>query len=147
MANMTTSRVTGLKEARAALRKLPDRVQKRVMSGAVRAGATVIRSEVKRAAPVGGEPSKAAEMYGRLKDNLRVIKLKRNIPKGSAMYRVDTGNAFWGYMLEFGTVLMAARPWFRPAVDGGYAKAVNKIKERLAAGIEREATKLYKGRK
>jgi len=103
---------------------------------------TVLKTVVKKAAPVGKRPSKASATYGRLKDNIRVIRLKRNIPKSSVSFRIDTGKAFWGYMVEFGTSTLAPMPWFRPAVDAGLAKALNKIKERLAIGIEREAIKL-----
>jgi HK97 gp10 family phage protein len=138
-------KITGLNEARNLLKVLPDRTQKRVLNGAVRAGATVLRKEIKAAAPVDADKrSPASEKYGRLKDNIRVLRLKFGVPKTSAMYRVDTGRAFWGYFLEFGTRFIAARAWFRPAVDANFDRAVNQMKERLASGIEREAEKLVK---
>ncbi|OAN53893.1 hypothetical protein A6A04_13455 [Paramagnetospirillum marisnigri] len=164
MATTTLSRVTGLAEARKALRQLPVNVERKVLRAATRSGAMVMRSAVKAAAPVGDEPSKMSAQYGSLRDNIRVIRLKLNIPKGSAMYRVDTGDAFWGYFMEFGTGMhytagpgrskganartqLAARPWFRPAVDGAFAKAVSKMKEQLASGIAREAEKLGRAQK
>ena len=140
-----TSRVTGLAEAAAVLKRLPERVQSRVLRGATAAGARVMLKEVRAAAPVAaGEPSAASQRYGRLRDNIRVVRLKRDVPPSSAAYRVDTGKSFWGMFLEFGTRLIAARPWFRPAVDTSYEKAVGTIKERLAAGVAREAEKMAK---
>lgn len=139
------SRVTGLADARKVLKQLPERVQKRVMGAATRAGATLLRQETRRAAPVGDEPSAMSAKYGRLKDNIRVLRLKRDVPEGGALYRVDTGSAPWGYWREYGTSHQPAQPWFRPAVDGAFARVVNRIKERLARGVEREALKLGKG--
>lgn len=138
------SRVVGLAEARRALKLLPDRVQKRVLRNATAAGATVMRRAVKAAAPTGAAPSAASGQYGRLKDNIRTVRLKRGLPDTTAAYRVDTGPSFWGMFLEFGTRLMAARPWFRPAADAAADSAVGAIKERLAAGVAREAEKLGK---
>ena len=139
----TNIKISGLKEARAALKLLPDRVQKRVQGAATRSGATVMRAEARRDAPVGDEPSEASKKYGSLKSNIRIIKLKR-VPKGTTGYRVNTGDAFWGVILEVGSRFMAARPWFRPAIDRSRDKALDKMRERLAAGIEREAKKLSK---
>ena len=142
MAVSTKTTVRGLKETRALLRKLPDRAQKKVMGGAVRSGATVFKKEVKKNAPVGDEPSPISKKFGPLKDNIRVVRLKRGIPKTSSSYRVDTGKSPQGFWREFGTSRQPAQPWFRPAVDGGWQSAVNKIKERLGAGVAREAAKL-----
>lgn len=137
------SRVVGLDEARRALKQLPDKVQRRVLRGATAAGARAMAKAVKDAAPVEtGEQSNASKQYGRLKDNVRVIRLRRGYPDTTAAYRVDTGKAFWGMFLEFGTRLISARPWFRPAVDASGDKALNTIKERLASGVAREAEKL-----
>ncbi len=147
MAGTRLSRVTGLADARKALRQLPVNVERKVLRAAVRSGAAVTKAAVKAAAPVGDEPSKISAKFGHLKDNIRVIRLKRDIPKGSAQYRVDTGKAPQGFWREFGTSKQPARPWFRPAVDSSFAKAVNKMKEQLAKGVAREAEKLGKGRK
>ena len=136
------SRVKGLKEARWALKQLPEKVERRVLRSATRSGGAVLRRAVRSAAPIGEEPSEASAKYGRLRENIRLIRLKRNIPKGSAIYRVDTGKAFWGYLLERGTRWITAQPWFRPAVAASWPRAVNTIKERLAQGVAREAEKL-----
>lgn len=144
MAKLTQSRVTGLSDARAILKKLPQNVQRRVLRQATRAGASVLRLAVRRAAPIGDQPSALADKFGPLKTNIRVIRLKRGIPKDQAEYRVDTGDSPQGFWREFGTSRQPAQPWFRPAVDSAWDKAVARIKERLARGVEREAVKLAK---
>lgn len=134
-------KISGLNEALAILRKMPDRVRTRVLRGAVRAGATVMRRQVRANAPRGDEPSPASEKYGRLRDNIRIIRLKRG-PKTWAGYRVDTGDAYWGYFIEFGTVKMAPRAWFRPAVDTAAEASLARMRDQMGRSIEREAAKL-----
>lgn len=144
MARQTESRVSGLAEARSALKRLPPNVQRRVLRAAVRAGATVLRKEVRARAPVGDEQSEYSKRYGTTRKNIRIIRLKRGIPADAAAFRVDTGDAMQAYWYEYGTRHQPARPFFRPAVDQAWQRAVNAMKERLAAGIEREARKLAK---
>ncbi|NFV79999.1 HK97-gp10 family putative phage morphogenesis protein [Magnetospirillum aberrantis] len=147
MTRLTQSRVVGLRDARAILKKLPQNVQRRVLNNATRAGATVMKGAVRRKAPIGVEPSDLSEKYGPLKDNIRIVRLKRGVPKDQAEYRVDTGNAPQGFWAEFGTSRQPARPWFRPAADSAWSRAVARIKERLAAGVAREAEKLGKSQR
>lgn len=147
MAGTNLSRVTGLADARKLLRQLPVNVERRVLRAATRSGAVILKNAVRAAAPVGETPSKISAKWGHLRDNIRVIRLKRDVPKGSAMYRVDTASAPQGFWMEFGTSKQTARPWFRPAVDGAFAKAVARMKEQLAAGVAREAEKLGKTQK
>lgn len=135
------SQVTGLKECNEVLKRLPERVQKRVLANAVRAGATVVNRAVKAAAPVGDEKSPASKQYGSIKQNIRVQRL-RKVPKTAAGHRVWTKDAFWAMFYEFGTSRQPARPFFRPAWDASLSEAVARIRERLAAGVEREAKKL-----
>lgn len=144
---MTESRVTGLADARKLLNQLPINVQKRVLKAATRSGAAVLRVAVRKAAPVSEVMSKMSRTWGHLRDNVRVVQLKKDVPKDSAMFRVDTGNAPQGYWREFGTSRQPAKPWFRPAVDSAFARAVDRMKERLALGVAREAEKLGKSQR
>lgn len=136
-----SSRVGGFTEARALLKQLPPNIEKRVLQRAVNAGASEIRKAVKAAAPVGKEPSQASAKYGRLKQNIRVMRLKR-VQRGAKGARVWTRFAFWGYFLEFGTKHQPARPWFEPAVASSQASAFDKMRTALVIGIEREANRL-----
>ncbi|WP_420141773.1 HK97-gp10 family putative phage morphogenesis protein [Sphingomonas sp.] len=54
--------------------------------------------------------------YGHLRDNIRVRRVKAQ-KQSAIVYAVHTGDAFWAYFLEFGTVAMRAMPWARPIID------------------------------
>ncbi|MBF0358863.1 MAG: HK97 gp10 family phage protein [Magnetococcales bacterium] len=158
-----TFKLSGLEGARKVLQKLPERVQKRVVTAATRSQAVAVRAEVRNAAPTGdGEKSKASKTYGSLKSNIRLLKLKK-MPRGSVGYRIDLGpsakRSFWGYFHEYGTgrfsvapggrskrgkskVHMRPRPWFRPAVNRAAPRANQKLQQSMVRGIEREAGKL-----
>jgi HK97 gp10 family phage protein len=135
------SRTGGFEEARRLLRQLPQNIEQRVVQGATLAGARELRKAVRAAAPMGKEPSEASAQYGRLKQNIRVIRLKR-VPRGSKGARVWTFHAFWGYFLEFGTKHQPARPWLEPAIASAQSAAFDKMRQALVLGIEREANKL-----
>ena len=137
---MATPHIKGFKELDRLLQQLPSRVESRVLQAATQAGARVIAKEVKANAPVGsGKQSPASKLYKRLSQNIKVQALKNVRAKGRRGSRVFTGQAFWGLFLEFGTRYIAARPWFRPAIDRGVPGAIKKLKESLGRGIEREA--------
>lgn len=139
----TKTHISGLSEARDLLKKLPDKVANKVLVDALRSGTTIVHKAVLNSAPYAtGKRSRASELYGHLKDNIRMFKLKFNVPEQTVIFRVNTGDSFWGRFLEFGTRFFPARPWFRPAVDANIDHASNEIKEKLAEGIEREALKM-----
>jgi HK97 gp10 family phage protein len=56
-------------------------------------------------------------VYGHLRTNIRSPQGRCPQGDGSVVYAVTTGDAFWGYFLEFGTVDMAPHPWARPIVE------------------------------
>lgn len=139
--------VSGFKEAEAVLKRLPQRVENRVLQAATMAGARVIRKGVKADAPRGdkGKQSAASKKYKRLSQNIKAQPLKSlRKKKGIRGARITTGNAFWGMFLEFGTRHIAARPWFRPAVSRAQQAAVAKLKTAIGVGVNREAAKLAK---
>lgn len=141
---MTLKHVSGFRELEAVLRKLPQNVEHRVLQSATMAAARVIRKNVKAKAPrsVKGDQSPSSKLYKHLYQNIKVEQLRRARKKGMRGARVVTGDAFWGRFLEFGTRFISASPWFRPAVSESADPAVDKMKDALVRGIEREATKL-----
>jgi len=144
---MTLKHTSGFREAEAILRRMGPRVEHRVLQNATMAGARVMGKNVKADAPrsAKGKRSKASETYKRLFQNIKVKPLRYlRKRKGVRGARVSTGNAFWGMFLEFGTRFISARPWFRPAISKSVDSAVNKMKEILGRGIDREAGKLAK---
>ena len=141
------SHMSGFLEADKVLRQLPNVIANRILQNATLAAARVVRKNIKADAPrsAAGDRSPSSERYGKLWKNIKVerlrsLKNKKN-KKGAS---VNTGDAFWGRFLEFGTRRMAARPWFR----SGFARSVDaanaKLKEFLVRGIERETIKLAK---
>ncbi len=76
-----------------------------------------------------------------------MFKLKYNVPEDTVIFRVDTGDGFWGLFLEYGTRVIQAKPFFRPAIDANIDHISNEVKQKLAKGIESEAKKLARGKK
>ncbi len=151
--------VQGLKELGAALRALPDRVAKNVARGAVAATAAVIRDEAKSRAPVyTGQVSKGHPPAGTLK---RAI-ITKQIPEKSGPLKqtyyvhVRTGkkyakqgkkgnlsqDAFYWWMVEFGTAKMSAKPFMRPAFDAKKVAAVAAFERYLKTRLPLEVEKL-----
>lgn len=137
------SRIDGFKEAEKLLKQLPERTQNRVLQAAVTSGAREVRKAVKAAAPqsTDAERSPASKKYGRLRDNIRVIRLRR-VPRGTKAARVDMGNAFWGLILALGSRYIPANPWFSNAFNGATAAGFAKMRDTLVDRIEKEAVKL-----
>ena len=132
-------KMEGFKELSSLLEQLPVRVEKKVLQGAVTGAMREARKEIKAAAPKHlDKQSPSSKQYGTLQKNIRVIRLKR-VRKGEKGARVDTGNAFWGYIYEMGSRYQAARPWFLPAFNRSLATIADTLRKRIADGIDREA--------
>jgi len=133
--------IKGFDEVKKLLDQLPDKVSRRIAQSAVTSAARVVQKEVKKAAPRGTEPSNASRKYGRLRDNIRVIRL-RFVKDGQVAARVDTGSAFWALFIEFGTRYIAAKPWFSPAFNNAAGAAFDKMRDTLARRLEKETEKM-----
>jgi HK97 gp10 family phage protein len=101
----TQVRITGARQLEAVLKKLPHEIRGRVLDAAMRAGGRVLQQELKATAPVGAKPH---PKYGHLRDNVRVIRVKRS--KASAHFAVSVGRAFWAIWLEFGAAPHVIEP-------------------------------------
>lgn len=140
--------VSGFAEADKVLRQLPIAVETRVLQKSVNAGARVWRDSAKASAPRGsGKQSPSSKRYKRLFQNIKTQVLKSVKAKGRRGARVYTKDAFWGVFLEFGTRYIAARPWFRPAIEGSKDQAAKAMRDQLGKGIEQEAVKLARKNK
>lgn len=73
--------------------------------------------------------------YGHLRDEIRVRREGTDNVNQIA-FRVSTGNAFWGYFYEFGTVKQAPNPIFRSATEAMKDELVTIQIQRLRSGIE-----------
>ncbi len=146
MAASATIQVTGLRELGERMRKLSDKVAKRVSVAATGAAARVIK---KRAiANVVRNPSIET---GSLRDSL----ITKKVPKGQSAVTSEhivtvrgrgkpankkgqkINRAPHAHLVEFGTVNMPAEPFLRPAFDNGKKEALDAMVDRLTAGITR----------
>ncbi len=137
----------GLDDANRVLKQLPNRIENKVLQAATRKGAGVLAVQLRKNAPRGtGKQSPASQTYGKLIRNIRVQALKSKRRKGQRGSQVWTRDAFWGYILEFGSKYISARPWWRPTVAANEQAAFAAMREELGKGIEREAEKLSRSR-
>jgi HK97 gp10 family phage protein len=132
----------GVKELEIALEALGKDVATRIGRKAVRDPAKVLQEALVLSAPYRpGTREKSNGRYGHLRDNLKVVSVRAKKP-GLLLYRVSTGDAFWGNFLERGTVTITPRPWMRPTVDRETDNIVSLQIETLTLGIDRAAKRL-----
>ena len=138
MSSIVKFEMKGLDELDRAVKKLPEKIQKRVLIGALRAGGRVIQKEAKARAPVKS---------GNLKRNISVVagKSKKSAPIGQVQAEVfvaTTPKAWYSHLIEFGTKHISAKPFLRPAFDTTHQEVLNAIGDKLAEGILKETAKL-----
>lgn len=85
--------ITGGRELDRMLQSLPVKMERSIMRGALRAGAVIIRDEIKSRAPVAS---------GALRDSIRVTSRAK---KGTVSASAKVGNriAWYAHLVEFGT--------------------------------------------
>lgn len=136
----TTIKVEGLRELGEAMRGLSEDINKRIARAATGAAAQVIRKSAISKAPVD---------TGNLRKNIIIKRLPASetsltsehivtVRKGRTRKQKAAGirDAFYGQFVELGTVKMAARPFLRPSFDENKERAVQAMKDRLAARID-----------
>jgi HK97 gp10 family phage protein len=129
-----TVKVTGLKEIKEKLSKLPEKIQKNILRTAIHAAAAELRDAAKEEAPVRS---------GELRKSIKAVR-KRGT-KVEVQSNVNVG-AFYGLMVEKGHVLakrnnagkvegighVPAHPFLRPAYDRMKDKVVDFVKNKIA---------------
>jgi HK97 gp10 family phage protein len=144
-----TISITGLADLEKRLMGFSDRIAKNIMRGAISAGAALIRNEARRLAPKDtGEMARdimikrAREVRGSGKIEYQVfVRTGKKSRMAGKKRDVNRDSYYWRFV-EFGTVKMSAKPFMRPAFDGQKEAATVRIKEYLAARIEKEAARL-----
>lgn len=153
---MSELNVKGLAELDKLLKELPAKVEGNIMRGAMRAGAKVFEDRAKQMVPVKS---------GQLRDS---IKVSTRSKRGRVSATVTAGGkkAFYAHMVEFGTARhfikpksrkslffagmakevvdhpgATAKPFMRPALDGGQAEAVNAAADYIRKRLAKEAAK------
>lgn len=144
-----TVEVKGLDVLERGLLALPEAVAGKALSQALFAGAGVIRKEAQLRIPVGSVPHYIGRKAkgklvqpGNLRKQLRTRRIRDG--KFSQMLGVTfSGDGFYGMFQEFGTARHKAQPFLRPAFDAKKDEALQRIRDRLAANIERQSRKIY----
>lgn len=132
MADGVTVKITGLEQLSQKMQEFPEKMLKKGVRTALRAGGEVLRQAISDAAPVS-EDETHVHPPGFLKDHIG--------SKVTVSVKNDTGTilvgpvkkAFYAMFPEFGTKHQPAKPFIRPAFEGNAQKAldafVNKLRE------------------
>ena len=133
---MVDVQVTGVNDLLKKMRKLPERVQKNVLTGAIRAAATSLKKEAQ---------AKVPRNTGDLRKSIKVVKRKskdRNIIIFSVAPLLKETHGFLAHFHEFGTSKMAASPFMRPAFENKGEDTIEVGKKYIAKKIDKEVAKL-----
>ena len=157
--------VRGLRELQDALKKLPKKLERRVLNSALSAGARIMVKDAKNRAPVLKDLLNPNRRPGTLKKNIRARPIKPYEHTASVIVGVrklsskaitafkksqsgkkggsqNPNDPFYWRFVEFGTSKMQARPFLRPAFEAKKFEAATTIKQKLKVRIELEAEKL-----
>lgn len=134
---MADLKMEGWAEIKQRFADLPDNMVKIVLRPAMRESANLMKDEVANICPVG-DPATDPHS-GALKSSLRVTerrgtptRVSFNVVAGAAFSaakqtKYGEGSAYWALFVERGTVKMEARPFMRPAFEGGAQAAVDRL--------------------
>jgi len=144
-----TVQITGLADLEKKLESFTDRIAKNILAGAIRAGAAVIQKEAREKAPVSGDfhflgkgNKRVLIAPGHLRKSVRIRLAPRKQRDVPITYWVYVSRRAWYWkFVEFGTSKMSARSFMRTAFDLKKTEALEKVREYLAARIQKEASK------
>lgn len=105
---MAEVHVKGLAELEQFLQTLPDKLQKNVLRGALRAGANVVLEQAKLDCPVGDPSARGKRLYGHYRGALRdSLRIKTGVKGGKIFASVVVGgktkkgaNVFYAHFVE-----------------------------------------------
>ena len=134
-------RVFGDKDLQKQLKKLPDRLQNRILKQAIKKGAKITLQRTKTIVP---------KETGRLSESLKVKPIKRSRVKIG--YQVLTGTreelgipagkkGYYPMAIETGTKNRPAKPYMRPALDQTENQVLGVIKGAIKSKLDKEARK------
>jgi HK97 gp10 family phage protein len=153
----STVKLTGIEEMKRQLNQLSDKIKKTVLNGAVFAGAKALQSEVVAHAPMrtgnlrnniityrDRQPQRigATVHYSVLVRKIKIARKVKRLLRRAAKAGVEltfADNPFYWKFLEYGTSKMAARPFFRPAIQVVQPQLIKIVGDKLKAGIDRAA--------
>lgn len=129
------SEVKGLEDVLKKLKKLPEKIQKRVVTGAIRAGSKPIIQEAKNLVPT---------KTGTLKKSIGVVKRRsrdKNITHFSVAPLKKKGG-WYAHFVEFGTSKMSAKPFMRPSFEKKGEESIKFVREYMKKRVDKEIAKL-----
>jgi len=132
---MADSSVKGLEELIKSLEKFPVNVQKNVVTGAIRAGGTLIKKEAQL---------NVSKDTGSLKKSITVVKRRsknKNLIIFSVVPKLKNKHGYLAHFFEFGTSKMAANPFLRPAYENKGKESIVAVRSYMAKRIEKEIQK------
>ncbi|WP_089167842.1 HK97-gp10 family putative phage morphogenesis protein [Azotobacter chroococcum] len=149
----------GLQELKATLKDLPDRLGAKVVRGALRASAQVIRKDAQARVPILEEPNtrrkpgtvrKAVQVRRSKKDKYGVFvgvkplggKQLRDFKAAGGKSQNNPDDPWYWIFLEFGTAKMPAAPFLRPAFETQHPAALSRFEEYAKQRVVKEAEKL-----
>src|SRR5262245_16626103 len=126
--------ITGLDELLAAFTALPEAVRVNVLQDVCLAGAQVIQA---------GASARAPRLTGALAADIRID--MELIAEGFVAKIGPSKRSFYGLFQEKGTKHQPAYPFLKPALDDDGPRAHQAMVQRMALGVEAEATHLRTG--
>jgi len=118
-----------------ALNDFPARVQKNILTSAVRAGATLVAKEARLRAPKdSGQMAKSIGVVKRRSKNKSEIHF-------AVTPRKNRPHAFIAKFHEFGTSKMPAHPFMRPAAETKAEEVIESVKKKMRQRIDKEIEK------
>lgn len=112
---------------------IPDRIQKRVMTGSVRAGASALRDRIKDNVP---------EDEGNLKKQVKIKKL-RSRNRTQTTFRIGlTREGYYGFFVHQGTEFIRPVPFVTKGYEQGGDQALERMKSYMRIRTEREISRL-----
>lgn len=134
-----TREVKGLRELDRALAELPKRVRRRVLLGALRETAKPILKDARQRMPKdSGVTAKDLKIRAVPKSETDVGQVAVAIAGSES----KGGRSYIMRFLEFGTEKMAAKPFFRPAVDANAEASIPRFAKAAWERTKREVRKL-----
>ena len=133
---MVDVEVKGMEDILKRLKVLPEKIQSRVLVGAIRAGASSISKEMKLLSP---------KDTGTLSKSIGIVK-RRSKDKNLVHFTVAPLNKKGGWIAhfhEFGTSKMAANPFVRPAFESKGEETIEVAKKYMSKRLDKEIAKLW----
>lgn len=126
--------VKGTEEIVNALKELPQKIQKNVVYGAVRAATSVIAKEAKLQVPI---------KTGKLKESITVVK-RRATKDNEAFYSVvphRKKGGWYAHFVEFGTSHSSPKRFMTKAFEIAGPKGLDTMKKYLSIRVDKEIEK------